>query len=406
MLVLLEARRRSEFRLRKNHLWSGDCLDQQHELPARKTEPTVVPNPGPWLQPVSACRHAKWHNHGVTLPATIIADPEHDRMRLDVFISMRLAPEYSRSQVARMIKAGLVTVNGAPARAASGIRAGDRVEVAQRPAAELRDRSDEESSHAAPEIDVLYSDSELIVVNKPAGMTVHPAPGHPDSTLVDALLARFPDLSAMAEPDSVLRPGIVHRLDKDTSGVMVVARTPFARMVLSRQFKDRTVKKTYLAIVKGLVVRDRVTIEQPVGRHPVQRKRMSVHSHAPREAVSHVTVLHRFKPAAREDVGASMVRVKPETGRTHQIRVHLASIGHPCLGDRLYGGASQSSAGAFVSAFDRQALHALALSFQHPRSEAPMTFAAPLPDDFIDFLERKSCPIDVAEINKWISIGW
>jgi 23S rRNA pseudouridine1911/1915/1917 synthase len=231
---------------------------------------------------------------------------------------------------------------------------------------------------------------------------VHPAPGHPDSTLVDALLARFPDLGAMAEPDSVLRPGIVHRLDKDTSGVMVVARTPFARMVLSRQFKDRTVRKTYLAIVKGVILRDRVTIEQPVGRHPVHRKRMSVHSHAPREAVSHVTVLHRFNPAAgaaRDDVGASMVRVKPETGRTHQIRVHLASIGHPCLGDSVYGGASQSA----NSSFQRQALHALGLQFQHPRSEAPMTFVAPIPRDFVDFMERNARPVDVAEINKWIS---
>jgi 23S rRNA pseudouridine1911/1915/1917 synthase len=141
---------------------------------------------------------------------------------------------------------------------------------------------------------VIHADAELIVVNKPAGMTVHRAPGHPDSTLVDALLARFPELAAMAEPDGVMRPGIVHRLDKDTSGAMVVARTPFARMSLARQFKDRVVRKIYLAVVRGIVGPDRMTIARPLGRHPVERKRMSVSSRNPREAISHVGVLHRF----------------------------------------------------------------------------------------------------------------
>jgi len=278
-------------------------------------------------------------------------------MRLDVFVSMRLAPEYSRSQVARMIKAGLVTVNGAVARASSGVRTGDRVDVAAIPAGTLSDPSIYKEGDA-PEISVIFDDDEIIVVNKPAGMTVHPAPGHPNGTLVDALLARFPELAAMAEPDGVLRPGIVHRLDKDTSGVMAVARTPFSRTALSRQFKDRTVAKTYLAIVKGKLARDRVTIERPVGRHPVERKRMSVRSNTPRDAVSHITVLARFDPADADEMETSLVRVKPDTGRMHQIRVHLASIGHPCLGDMVYGGGSKNSRVGDGAEFRRHALHA------------------------------------------------
>src|SRR5271170_308637 len=314
-------------------------------------------------------------------------------MRLDVFVSMRLAPEYSRSQVARMIKAGLVTVNGAAARASSGVRTHDRVDVAAIPAGALSDPSIYKEGDA-PEISVIFDDDEIIVVNKPAGMTVHPAPGHPNGTLVDALLARFPELAAMAEPDGVLRPGIVHRLDKDTSGVMVVARKPFSRTALSRQFKDRSVSKTYLAIVKGKVARDRLTIERPVGRHPVERKRMSVRSHAPRDAVSHITVLARFDDV---DAGTSLVRVKPDTGRMHQIRVHLASIGHPCLGDPLYGG---KAAGG--GSFHRQALHALALSIAHPRSGERLEFVAPLPGDFVEFLSLNSLTVAATEIRRWI----
>ena len=325
-------------------------------------------------------------------------------MRLDVFISSRLAPEYSRSQVARMIKAGLVTVNGAAARASSGVRTGDRVEVAPPPAsAELDELYYKKSG--APEISVIFADDEIIVVNKPAGMTVHPAPGHPDGTLVDGLLARFPELATMAEPDGVLRPGIVHRLDKDTSGVMVVARTPFARTSLSRQFKDRSVRKIYLALVKGLVARDRITIERPVGRHPIERKKMSVRSHMPRDAISNVTVLRRFAPTNELEIGASLVRVKPETGRMHQIRVHLASIGHPCLGDRVYGGAKSGDAGHFT----RQALHALALSIAHPRSRELLEFLAPLPDDFAAFLAQNSPgddrEIDPRELRRWIDVA-
>jgi len=319
-------------------------------------------------------------------------------MRLDVFVSTCLAPECSRSQVARMIKAGLVTVNGVVARASSGVRTGDRVDVAAIPVGAPYDPSSYKEGDA-PEISVIFADDEIIVVNKPAGMTVHPAPGHPAGTLVDALLARFPELAAMAEPDGVLRPGIVHRLDKDTSGVMVVARTPFSRTALSRQFKDRSVTKIYLAIVKGIVARDRLTIERPVGRHPVQRKRMSVASHTPRDAVSHIAVLARFGPANPDEAGTSLVRVKPDTGRMHQIRVHLASIGHPCLGDPLYGG--KAGGGGF---FNRQALHALALSIALPRSGERLEFIAPLPSDFVEFLAQKLFAADARELRRWIEL--
>jgi 23S rRNA pseudouridine1911/1915/1917 synthase len=238
------------------------------------------------------------------LAQTLLVDAGHERRRLDQYLAEALAPEYSRSQVARMIRAGLVTINGETPRASAALHTGDRIEIAKPNHSAMSPTTAE-----APAIEVIYEDAELIVVNKPAGMTVHQAPGHPHSTLVDALLARFPELAAMADPDGVLRPGIVHRLDKDTSGVMVVARTPFARLVLSGQFKDRTVHKFYVAIARGVVAREQLTIARPLGRHPTERKRMSVKSRNPREAVSHVTVLHRLSDS-------TMVGVRPETGPT------------------------------------------------------------------------------------------
>jgi 23S rRNA pseudouridine1911/1915/1917 synthase len=317
---------------------------------------------------------------------------EHRQIRLDQFMAAALAPEHSRSRVARMIKAGLVTINGAPARASSTIRRGDRVEIAPIPVNTIV-----AAPENAPLIEVIFADAELIAVNKPAGMTVHPAPGHPHSTLVDALLARFPDLAAMAEPDGVMRPGIVHRLDKETSGVMVVARTPFARTSLSAQFKERTVRKLYLAIVRGLVARDQLVIARPLGRHPTERKRMSIRSRTPRDAVSNVAVLQRF---ADRDHPATLVRVRPETGRTHQIRVHLASIGHPCLGDPLYGGAATDLDHEHFRG--RQALHALALSIAHPRTGQRMEFIGTLPDDIRAYLADRHIEPDDRMIRQWI----
>ena len=306
---------------------------------------------------------------------------DHERMRLDVFVSSALGAEYTRSQVARMIKAGLVTVNGAPsARPSSAVHQGDSIAIAEPPPMEPR-----EVSQSAPSIEVLFADAEIIVVNKPAGMTVHPAPGHSDGTLVDALLARFPELAMMAEAGGVLRPGIVHRLDKETSGVMVVARTPYAKAALSAQFKARTVHKMYLAIVRGIVARDRITVDQALGRHPTERKKMSIHSHVARDAISNIEVLERM----RDGAPSTLVAVMPETGRTHQIRVHLASIGHPCLGDVLYGGGSKEKRVGDDGAFARHALHATRLSIEHPRTHERLDFLAPLPVDFAGYLTSR-----------------
>jgi 23S rRNA pseudouridine1911/1915/1917 synthase len=322
--------------------------------------------------------------------ADLRVGPAHDRTRLDVFVSFTLGAEYTRSRVARMIKAGLVTVNGEQsARPSSAVHLGDRIDIADPPRLQPR-----EINAAAPDIEVLFADDEIIVVNKPAGLTVHPAPGHPD-----ALLARFPELATMAEAGGVLRPGIVHRLDKETSGVMVIARTPFSKAALAAQFKSRTVKKIYLAIVGGVVTRDQMTISHALGRHPTDRKRMSIHSHTARDAVSKVIVVERFTERSPK---ASLVIVIPETGRTHQIRVHLASIGHPCLGDMVYGGGSKNSRVGDGAEFKRHALHAMYLSIVHPRTLERRIYSAPPPDDFADYLSARGSDFGVSKINSKI----
>jgi 23S rRNA pseudouridine1911/1915/1917 synthase len=319
-------------------------------------------------------------------PRILIAAAAHQRMRLDLFMAGALAPEYSRAQAARMIKAGRVTLNGASARVSATLRAGDRIEIdAAREVVPCPANAD------APKITVIHADDELIAVNKPAGMTVHRAPGHLHSTLVDGLLARFPELATMAELDGIMRPGIVHRLDKDTSGVMVVARTPFARTALARQFKERTVSKFYVAIVRGVVAREQFTLALPIGRHPSERKRMSVRSRTPRAAVSHVTVLWRGG-----DV--TLVGVRPETGRTHQIRVHLAAVGHPCVGDATYGSRESGT-----PAVGRQALHAFALAVEHPRSGSRLEFRAPLADDMATALAAYGLKAPEAMIEHWVA---
>jgi 23S rRNA pseudouridine1911/1915/1917 synthase len=325
---------------------------------------------------------------------TLVANPA-GRMRLDAYLAGELAPQYSRSQILKAIKAGLVVMNDRTARAADSIQPGDRIEFkVPAPAAPAP------SAAPAPEVAVLYEDADIIFVNKPPGMAVHPSPGHPDSTLVDAVMARFPDLAAVVELDGSWRAGIVHRLDKDTSGVIVVARNSLARAGLSAQFKARTVEKIYLALAVGHPAHDRITIDQPIGRHQSERKRMSVRSRAGREAFSEVRVIQRchLPVAGGAPIAVSLLAVRPRTGRTHQIRVHLSSVGHPCLGDLLYGRQERGKL-----PLRRQALHAFYLAVTHPRTGARIGVVAPIAPDLEPLLTL--CGADMEMIRSALPAG-
>ena len=290
----------------------------------------------------------------------LVAD--RDGERLDRFVARSL-PELTRSRVRRLIDGGLVTVDGLlPAKAGAPLASGQRVRVTVPPP---------EPSELEPEavpLRIVYEDGDLLVVDKPAGMTVHPAPGHASGTLVHALLAHCPEIALVGESG---RPGIVHRLDKDTSGLIIVAKTETARAALARQLKEREVEKTYLALVEGRLREREGVIDAPIGRHRAQRKKMAV-VHGGREARTRYRVV-------REVAGRSLVEVSPETGRTHQIRVHFAAIGHPVAGDRVYG--RPPKADATLPSLRRQFLHAQRLAFRHPRTGQRLELEAPLPDD-------------------------
>jgi 23S rRNA pseudouridine1911/1915/1917 synthase len=286
-------------------------------------------------------------------------------VRLDRFLTSVLADQ-SRSSIQRLIRDGHITVAGRPARPKTSLRAGDRIDV------EIPEPAPAAPSPEPLPLPILYEDRDLVVVDKPAGMVVHPAAGHAEGTLVNALLHHVADLSGIG---GEIRPGIVHRLDRGTSGVMVVAKTDAAHQELSRQFRDREVDKEYIALAWGVVQAGR-RIDSPIGRDPVHRQRMSARARRARTAVTRVT-------SAIHLPGVSYLHVAIATGRTHQIRVHLSSIGHPIVGDSLYGGVRRRMPANVRAAarLERPFLHAHRLAFRHPRDGRRMVFESPLPAD-------------------------
>jgi 23S rRNA pseudouridine1911/1915/1917 synthase len=309
--------------------------------------------------------------------------PEKDQgRRLDQFLS-ETDLNLSRSQAKSLIKKNYVLLNQRPTKPSIHLKAGDFISVAfPRP----------EPLSLNPEpipLAILYEDPSVIVVDKPAGMVVHPAAGNPSGTLVNALLYHCNDLRGI---NGVLRPGIVHRLDKDTSGVMVVAKDDEAYQQLIKQFKNRTVEKVYLTIAYGKFRQEEGLIDSAIGRHPSQRKRMSTRTRRGRMAIT------RWKRIESLD-GFTLLEIFPMTGRTHQIRVHLSSMGHPLLGDPLYGRKGRSGSiqdpvlKECVKRMNRQALHALRLTFSHPRTGERVQFESPVPQDMrevIDWLRKQS----------------
>ncbi|MDE2838359.1 MAG: RluA family pseudouridine synthase [Chloroflexota bacterium] len=287
--------------------------------------------------------------------------------RVDTFVQARDA-SFSRSRAAALAREGRVTVNGRPVKPSTVVRGGDVVVVVVPPPSPL---------DLAPQdipVGVVYEDDQLIVVDKPAGLTVHPAPGHPDGTLVNALLALVPDLPGIG---GVERPGIVHRLDKDTSGLIVVAKTDAAHRSLSRQMKERSVHKSYVALTTGAMRDAEGEIDAPIGRHPKERKKMAV-VEGGRSALTHYRVMERF---GGPHGSFTLVEAHPVTGRTHQIRVHLASIGHPLVGDPVYGRRSPL--------VPRHFLHAARLDVALPPGETERKiFESPLADDLSDALSE------------------
>ena len=306
---------------------------------------------------------------------TYIVTESHVGKRLDLFLSHH-EPLASRSRIQAMIKEGLILVGGKTEKTGYKVKLDEAVTI------DLPERKEYKVLPEAIPLDVIYEDSHIVVLNKPPGLVVHPAPGNYTGTLVNALLYHYGGLPSSGPGlygGSTERAGLVHRLDKDTTGVMVVARTEEALRELSAQFKNRVVKKKYLALVSGVIKKGSGTIETGLGRHVTERKKISVHTHKAREAITLFKVKERFK-------NASLVEVEIKTGRTHQIRVHMSHIGHFVLGDKVYGGPKAAKLGNI--SIDRQMLHAESLSLIHPDIGHPMTFSAPPPKDMADIIKR------------------
>jgi 23S rRNA pseudouridine1911/1915/1917 synthase len=297
--------------------------------------------------------------------------------RIDAYLASRY-PDYSRSVVKKVIDVGAVLVNGQPVKASYKVRLGDRICIW------LPELADDAPTPEDIPISVVYEDAALTVVNKPAGMVVHPAKGHWSGTLVNALQFHYDTLSTTAGAE---RPGIVHRLDRDTTGLLLVAKADSAHQRLAQQFEQRTIHKEYLALVAGSPERDSDYIERTIGFHPTNREKMAIRlpEDGGKDAVTFYEVIERFR-------GYALVRCKPQTGRTHQIRVHLAHIGHPIVADKAYSGRDRLMLGDVIGPgatgaeaetvlIDRQALHAHSLRLDHPLTGQPLHLTAPLPDD-------------------------
>jgi len=286
--------------------------------------------------------------------------------RIDTYLAAAFE-DMSRSYIKKLIDENLVTVNGTVVKANYKLKGGDRIEV------EIPDPQKLDVIPENIELDIFYEDNDIIVVNKPKGMVVHPAAGNYTGTLVNALLAHCGD--GLSDINGVIRPGIVHRIDKDTTGILVVAKNNAAHEGLSKKLKVHDIKRVYTAICEGVIKEETGTVDAPIGRHPIERKKMAVNTKNGRRAVTHFTVLERFK-------NATLIEARLETGRTHQIRVHMSYTGHPLLGDEVYGRKNQKFK------LQGQVLHATVLGFEHPITGEYLEFRSDLPEYFTELIEK------------------
>ena len=291
---------------------------------------------------------------------------EDQQMRLDKYLAEQF-PEQTRSYLQKLIKDGEVTVNGKNVKTGYQLSKGDEVSV------NIPEPKELDVEPQEMDLDIVYEDDDVILVNKPKGMVVHPAPGHTTDTLVNGLLYHCKDnLSGI---NGVARPGIVHRIDRDTTGILIVCKNDMSHNSIAAQLKEHSINRRYRALVHGNLKDDTGTVEGPIGRHPIERKKMAINEKNGKPAVTHYTVLERFG-------NYTLIECKLETGRTHQIRVHMTSIGHPLVGDEVYGPAK------CPFKLQGQCLHAMILGFVHPRTGEYMEFSADLPDYFEDLLRK------------------
>lgn len=287
--------------------------------------------------------------------------------RLDSFLAEKNTANYTRSFIGKMIEENLVLYNGKPSKASTKIKSGDRIELFEKEPEPLAVKGEE-----IP-LEIVYEDDDLMVINKPRGMVVHPAPGHTSGTLVNAVLSHAGE--SLSSINGVLRPGIVHRIDKDTSGLILICKNDFSHKALAKQLEEHSITRRYHAICSGRLKEEQGTVSAPIGRDEKNRKQQAINYKHGKEAITHYRLLENLQ-------NASLLECRLETGRTHQIRVHMKSIGHPLLGDPLYGPKKN------LYAIKGQALHAMVLGFVHPRSGEYMEFSADYPEDFQKLLNK------------------